>query len=255
VSKRLRLRRDEIVKLVPAMGGCIATDRITVDGARVGSMARQTSCDEVDSGWLFLAGDESQEYLDDRAHLAVYEVNTIANYDRDIIPYLYALPGQRFDRDPDGGAFREARDSRPDAAAARLPPGVSVVQGRYRMTETWTIDLPVPFRRRVEDGSLVLWRVGLTCWIGVHGGEDPIDDRAGKLRASVSPDAYDVRSEARDGLIQISYRMREQSDDARAPSLNAFVVGRDQHVHLGVYFDNEADLAAAEAAVASIRSA
>jgi hypothetical protein len=255
VSKRLRLRRDEIVKLVPAMGGCIATDRITVDGARVGSMVRQTSRDEVDGGWLFLAGDESQEYLDDRDHLAVYEVNTIANYDRDIIPYLYALPGQRFDRDPDSGGFREAPDSRPDAAAAGLPPGISVVQGRYRMTDRWTIDLPVPFRRRVEDGSLVLWRVGLTFWIGVYGGDGSIDDRAGKLRASVSPDAYDVRTEERDGLVQISYRLGEQRDDTRAPSLNAFVVGRGEHVHLGLYFDHEADVAAARAAVASVRTA
>ena len=34
-----------------------------------------------------------------------------------------------------------------------------LTQGRYAMTELWGIDLgELEFRRRFEDGSLVLWR-------------------------------------------------------------------------------------------------
>lgn len=237
------------------MGGCIATDRITVDGERVGSMVRQAPVDDVDSGWLFLAGDESQEYMDDKANLAVYDVNTLANYDRDVIPYLYALPGQRFDREPGTDGFVEAADSRPDEAAARLPPGVRVVQGRYRMTDRWTIDLPTPFRQRVEKGSLVLWRPALTLWIGVFSGTATVEECASDLRASMSPAAYDVRTDERSGLVEISYRVREDTTDAGTPSLNAFVVGTGGYVHLGVYFDRESDGAAGRAAVASVRHA
>jgi hypothetical protein len=252
--KRYRLSGEQIRRLVPKMGGCIATDRITVDGARVGSMMRQSAVDDTDTGWLFLAGDETQDYIHDPGNLAVYEVNTVANYDPDIIPYLYALPGQRFDRDRETGEFVEARDSRPDPAAARLPPGVRVVQGLHRMTDSWTIDLPVPFRRRVEDESLVLWRAGLTLWIGVYSGESSREERARELRASISPGAYDVRIAERDGLAEISYRVPQDSPDAGVPSLNAFVIGQDEHVRLGVYFDREDDLAHARAAVGSVRA-
>ena len=48
--------------------GCIATDRITVDGMPVGYMYREKPkegawFEEYDSGWRFTAGDESDEYM------------------------------------------------------------------------------------------------------------------------------------------------------------------------------------------------
>jgi hypothetical protein len=63
-------------------------------------MVREAPGRAEDSGWVFLAGDESQAYLDEPNNLSVYDVNTIANYDPSIIPYFYALPGQCFDRIP-----------------------------------------------------------------------------------------------------------------------------------------------------------
>ena len=46
--------------------GCFATDRILVDGEKVGYMYREEPADgnDWDSGWRFTAGDESQEYMD-----------------------------------------------------------------------------------------------------------------------------------------------------------------------------------------------
>jgi hypothetical protein len=105
VEKKFRLRADEIRRLIPPLGGCLASDRITVDGRPVGYMYRDEPDYPEDSGWRFIAGDESQEYLDNPDFCAIYEVNTIANYDPTIIPYLNAPSGSDFQRDPETGKF------------------------------------------------------------------------------------------------------------------------------------------------------
>jgi hypothetical protein len=87
-----------IREIAPGRGACLASDRITVGGERVGFMCREAPRDEVDSGWCFLSGTESQEYLDDPRHLAVYDVNTIVNYDKDVVPLLDAPVGSAFER-------------------------------------------------------------------------------------------------------------------------------------------------------------
>jgi hypothetical protein len=99
-KKAFRIPADQIKKLVPPMGGCIATDEITVEGKKVGYMYRQPPDSEADSGWRFFSGEESQEYVDDPANLQVYDVNTICNYDPDIIPYLQEEPGTFLGRVP-----------------------------------------------------------------------------------------------------------------------------------------------------------
>ena len=81
---------------------CFATDRITVDGCPVGYMYREPPDNDVDSGWRFLAGDESDEYMEDASNLALYDVDTIANHDPSIVPFLDESAGAAFERD-DGG--------------------------------------------------------------------------------------------------------------------------------------------------------
>ncbi|MDR1055630.1 MAG: DUF2185 domain-containing protein [Prevotellaceae bacterium] len=88
MKKIFKLKAENIKRLVSPMGGCIATDTITVDGLQVGYMDRYTSDNENNSGWCFMTGTESHEYIDDPANMGVYDINTIANYDPAIIPYL-----------------------------------------------------------------------------------------------------------------------------------------------------------------------
>jgi hypothetical protein len=88
MNKTFKLSASQLRPLAPPMGSCLATDRITVDGAPVGYMYREAPDTDGDSGWRFFAGDESDEYADDPGNLALYEVNTIANYDPRIIPFL-----------------------------------------------------------------------------------------------------------------------------------------------------------------------
>ena len=86
--KNFKLKAEEIIQLIEPIGGCIATDKITVDGEIVDYMIREQPTFEADSGWQFFSGTETQEYIDDANNIAIYDVNTIANYDKAIIPYL-----------------------------------------------------------------------------------------------------------------------------------------------------------------------
>jgi hypothetical protein len=67
---------------------------------------REQPDDNIDSGWCFLSGAESQEYADDPDNWAIYDLNTIANYDRSNISYIDAEPGAKFGRVPGTDRFR-----------------------------------------------------------------------------------------------------------------------------------------------------
>ena len=76
--------------------GCIATDRITVDGLPVGYMYREKPeegdpFERYDSGWRFTAGDESDEYMQTAQNSGIYKLNTICQYDPGIIPFHFML--------------------------------------------------------------------------------------------------------------------------------------------------------------------
>lgn len=98
-DRKFWLRGDQIRSLIPNRGGCVASDRITVDGKLVGFMYRDKPANRLDNGWRFLAGDESPEYMHDVSKHAVYDVNTIANYDSAIIPLLDSPIGAAYIRD------------------------------------------------------------------------------------------------------------------------------------------------------------
>jgi len=42
------------------------------------TLYREEPRHDADSGWVFTAGTESQEYMDNPDNLAIYDVNTIA---------------------------------------------------------------------------------------------------------------------------------------------------------------------------------
>lgn len=102
VAKQFKLSADEIKPIAKGYGACIATDMITVEGHRVQFMYRELSDGEADSGWRFTAGVESDEYMAESSNHGVYDVNTIANYDPNIIPLLDAPIGSAFERSETG---------------------------------------------------------------------------------------------------------------------------------------------------------
>jgi len=92
------------------MGGCFITDRVTVDGRKIGYMYRQQPDRPEDSGWRFFSGDETQNYIDNSLHTGVYAVNTAANYDPEIIPYLDTPAPCAFEKVA-GGKYERVADA------------------------------------------------------------------------------------------------------------------------------------------------
>lgn len=97
-NKKFKLKAEQIVKLIEPMGGCIATDKITLEGELVDYMIREEPNYDMDSGWQFFSGTEDQEYIDNPENSAIYDVNTIANYDKAIIPYIHLPVGTQLER-------------------------------------------------------------------------------------------------------------------------------------------------------------
>ena len=93
--------------------GCIATNRITVEGRKIGYCYREEPDGGWDSGWRFTAGDESDEYMDDPNNAGIYKLNTICNDDPDIIPLLNTPAPCAFERD-ENGVFQQIKDWKPD---------------------------------------------------------------------------------------------------------------------------------------------
>lgn len=99
---------DEVEKIITQpMGYALVTDRITVDGLPIGYMYRQTPDNKQDSGWRFFSGDEDEDYLDNPENIEIMNVNTIAHYDRSILPFLEEPYGVAFGKNEAGEFLQE----------------------------------------------------------------------------------------------------------------------------------------------------
>lgn len=108
MDKQFLLKKEDIKQLIKLGFSCIAPDRITVDGKKIGYMYRENPTSEFDTGWRFFAGDEDEQYTDNPDNFEIYELNTICNYDQDIIPYLMKPVGIKLERNDK--EFKEVND-------------------------------------------------------------------------------------------------------------------------------------------------
>ena len=102
------LDKKDIKNIYKSSGnaGCIASNRITVDGMKVGYMYREeSSLNFPDSGWRFFAGDESDIYADNPKNFNIFDLNTICNYDDSVMPFLGFPIGSSFIKED--GKFKE----------------------------------------------------------------------------------------------------------------------------------------------------
>ena len=106
MEKTFKINCENIKQLILSIGGCMATDKITVNGELVDFMYREQPDFNSDSGWRFLSGTESQEYVDNADNWAIYDTNTIANYDKAIIPYLDLPIGTELERETGTDKFK-----------------------------------------------------------------------------------------------------------------------------------------------------
>lgn len=95
-------------------GYVLATRFLVDNGRKVRFMYREEPDNESDSGWRFFSGEEDQSYVDDPAHIAVYDIETILKLDRDVEPYLSAPEGSAFEREDASRPFVPAAPDYPD---------------------------------------------------------------------------------------------------------------------------------------------
>jgi hypothetical protein len=236
-DKHYRVPAGGYISGLAADTACLVSDRIGVDGRPVGYMYRD------DWGWNFFSGDEDQQYLDGPGNLSLLTLNEAANFDRAILPYLDQPAGSAWIRRHD--AF-VADTAGPPAApdVGGLNPEYPVATGAVVISEAWVIGVPTPMNRRLERGSLVLWRPGLTAWIAVWGGgEHSAGERMERLIAHVPVDAYDRTQWGDDYVLRYAYRLAETTGDRRQPALYGYTVTSDSHVQTAIYFDSADDLA------------
>ena len=115
-NRNYHVKAEDVKHLLPdweGADGCIATNRITVEGRKVGYCYREEPDGGWDSGWRFTAGDESDAYMDDPNNAGLYKLNTICNDDLDIIPLLNTPAPCAFERD-ENGVFQQIKDWKPD---------------------------------------------------------------------------------------------------------------------------------------------
>lgn len=115
-NRNYHVKAEDVKKLLQdwiGADGCIATNRITVEGCKVGYCYREAPDGDWDSGWRFTAGDESEAYMDDPNNSGIYKLNTICNDDSDIIPLLHTPAPCAFERD-ENGVFQQIKDWKPD---------------------------------------------------------------------------------------------------------------------------------------------
>lgn len=230
-NKKFKLSKEQIKNLVRGHGGCVASDRITVDGLQVGYMRREEPTEGDDSGWVFLSGDESQEYLDDAGNMGVYECNTIANYDRDIIPLLYAEVGSAFERRK-GGPL--------------VPEGELPATPIRRLTDEWSFRINTCFRQRSEDKELVFVAPGRTIRVSVWGarkGESP-DQRLALIKKEAHPSPVERFEPSHPTLRRFAYLLLETGDEkgARWALYATTVDSTGGHLWMAIYFDRKEDV-------------
>ncbi len=91
--------------------GCVIASKMLVEGKKkVRFMYHEKNDNPADSGWCFFCGDEDDEYVNNPYNMAVYDINTILEIDKSILPYLDCIEGMAFERVCDDGPFTVVTD-------------------------------------------------------------------------------------------------------------------------------------------------
>lgn len=136
-----------------------------------------------------------------------------------------------------------------------LQPDYPIVEGEVQLTSDWSLSLEQPHNKRVEDGSLVLWRPNFTIWINVYGNdnEETAERRLEWIKSESSPDAFDIVSERKDCCSLYAYRLTEARQDSKVHAYYSYVVAPHGHVQLANYFDDPRASALASTIIESVR--
>lgn len=75
------------------MPRCFVTNRVIVDGEQVGFLYREEPDREEDSGWRFMCGDESDDYMDSAKNIQLVSLGAVLSCDDRVLSLLdHAAP-------------------------------------------------------------------------------------------------------------------------------------------------------------------
>ena len=89
---------------------CFVTQRIMKDGQKIGYLYREEPDREEDSGWRFLCGDESDEYMEDSENICLVSLGAVLREDDRVLGLLDAPVGAAFAFDVSRGDFVPVAD-------------------------------------------------------------------------------------------------------------------------------------------------
>jgi hypothetical protein len=236
MEKKYKLEASAIKRMVPEMGFGFVTDKIAVEGRKVDYMARQEPEREEDSGWIFYGGGETQEYMDDANNISLLEINTIANYDPEIIPFLTYPPGTEIGRNA-AGKLEVITKGVEKPEVILLGP---IEGGRVILAKTWRFEVSSLMLRRMDHGSLVIWQPGFTIWINVYKAKGKsIQERVDGILKIKSKDAFGLQQEQQGGMLKLRYQLAEESNGEIQDSVCLFGFTADEEVHMAIYYDEK----------------
>ena len=127
--------------------------------------------------------------------------------------------------------------------STEMHPDFPVVTGDYVMTAGWRVNLRDDFNRRIEDGSLVLWRPELTFWINVwnNEGQVSVDEVLKRLLADASPARSEEQLAKNGSMVRVTYELAEDDSERAEPdtrSINGFIIYPSGYLQLSAYYDS-----------------
>lgn len=236
MKKKFKKTADEILRMIPDIGVAFATDKITVEGNKVDYMVREASNRDGDSGWIFYGGGETQEYLDDPNNTSVFNLNTICNYDPEIIPFLTFPPGTEVERNSEGELEPLTKGIEKPSVVFLYP----VDAGKIVVSSAWEFRISSRMLRRIDESSLVIWKPGFTIWLNAYTpNNNDIAERVDCILQIKSAEAYGLEQEASADFTKLKYYLVENTDGKKQTSANLFGFTKENEIHMSVYYDGE----------------
>lgn len=221
---------------------CRVSRTITTSDTPVGTLYREPSQENDDTGWRLLAEDEPYDLLDEPQTREVMGLAVMAEYQAELAPILLDAPvGALFVRDEETGEyFQEDSPFDPED----LPPESPVVSGEFPLADGWSIKLPCLMNLRVEEDVTILSRPDLVAYLMVWGNEEDqsAEARLAELRQEIPDGATDIQVRPMGDLQHLTYHLKEEE----APGLHGLAIGQTGHVHMAVYCFDESEAERAE---------
>ncbi len=125
---------------LPIQGHAYASRRIAVEKTRPRVLYREAPDNDLDTGWRFLAGDETPQYLETPGNVVFCDIQEVAGLEPEVIQFLHMLPPVAFVNT--GGSFVVAAD----------PSLLPSVERHMRILSTQLALNPGTWKRLLEAG-------------------------------------------------------------------------------------------------------